>query len=133
MLRRGIELAPEKLELANNLAFILVVCADPDIRRPMEAAVMMEHACQATGYKDPRYMHTLARVYAALFRFDEAITVAERALDIAITSDRPDFAKMVQTIGLSLQQYRTAKEQGLSGATRLQEPPASEPSPDGGE
>ena len=133
MLRRGIELAPDKLELANNLAFILVVCPDPEIRRPMEAAVMMEHACQATGYKDPRYMHTLAMVYANLFRFDEAITVAQRALDIAIASDRKDFAQMVQAIGLSLQQYRTAQEQGLSGATRLQEPQETEPPTNGGE
>ena len=116
VLREGLELAPDRLALANNLAFILATCPDPQYHRPMQAAVMMELACQETAFQEPHYMHTLGMVYSTMFRFDEAIAMAERARDVALASNREDFARLVPAIGLAIQQYRTAKDQGLSAA-----------------
>jgi tetratricopeptide (TPR) repeat protein len=122
LLREGLELAPDRLQLANNLAVIMTTCQDPEFHRPMQAAVLMENACQATAFAEPHYMNTLAMVYSALFRFDEAILMAERARDVALASERADFTQLVPTIGLALEQYKLAKESGLSAAAAFRRP-----------
>ena len=53
---------------------------------------------------------------------DEAIAMAERARDTALASRRADYAKLVPAFGLAIQQYRTAKESGLSAASAIQPP-----------
>ena len=122
LLREGLELAPYRLELANNLALILAVCPDPEYHRPMQAAVLMEQACQRTAYLEPHYMNTLSMVYAAMSRYDEAIAMAQRAREVALASGRADYAQLVPAIGLAIEQYRTAKQSGLGPASVLQRP-----------
>jgi arylsulfatase A-like enzyme/Tfp pilus assembly protein PilF len=114
LLREGIELAPKELALINNLAFLLASCSQEELRRPVEAVVMLEQVCEATGYKDPRYLNTLAMVYASVFRVEEAIAVAERALKAATTSDDPEYQQLAPAIGQTLEQYRALKAQGFS-------------------
>jgi arylsulfatase A-like enzyme/Tfp pilus assembly protein PilF len=113
LLRDGIEAAPDEHGLINNLAYLLATCPDENLRRPIEAIVMLESLCADTGYQDPTHLHTLAMVYANALRMDEAITVAERAKKIAATSDDPEHAKLAPAIGRTLEQYRLMKEQGL--------------------
>ena len=75
-------------------------------------------------------MNTLALVYAALFRFDEAILMAERARDVALASERADFTQLVPTIGLAIEQYKLARESGLSAAAAFRRPKGpDEPDP----
>ena len=111
LLREGIELDPQQYELINNLAVILATCQDLSIVRPMEAATMMERVCDETQYLDPRYMHTLSLIYATMLRLDEAIDVATAARQAASSSHDPSFVGLVPAIGLSIQRYRTLKEQ----------------------
>jgi len=54
-------------------------------------------------------MNTLSMVYAAMFRYDDAIARAERARKVAQDSKRADYTRLVPTIDLAIQRYRTAK------------------------
>jgi tetratricopeptide (TPR) repeat protein len=137
LLREGIEIAPHDYMFVNNLAFILSTTPGGESYRPMEAALMMERVCKETGYKDPRYLHTLSLIYATRLRLDEAIAMAEKARSIASASDDPRFSLLAPAIGQSLQRYRAMKEQGLL-PTSPQQPaaPATPPGtvpPSGGE
>jgi arylsulfatase A-like enzyme/Flp pilus assembly protein TadD len=114
VLREGVELSPDELALRNNLAYLLATCTQEEFRRPVEAVVMLEYVCEQTGYQDPRYLHTLAMVYAAVLRVDEAIAVAERARKIASESDREEFLQLAPALGQSLEHYRMMKARGIS-------------------
>jgi arylsulfatase A-like enzyme/Tfp pilus assembly protein PilF len=114
LLKKGIELSPDELTLVNNLAFLLTTSNDEEYRQPIEAVVMLEAACEKTGYADPKYLHTLAMVYASLYRVDEAVAVAERALKLANSSDDPADQELAPAIGQNLEHYRMLKEQGIS-------------------
>ncbi len=134
VLREGVELAPDRPDLINNLAFALATVPDESLRRPVEAVVMMEQLCFKTDYKDPRYLHTLSAVYGAQGRLDDAIAFAEKARSIASASDKPEYSQLVQPIGVSLESYKRAKKQAI-GAALTEKPPApmdgeQQPSPD---
>lgn len=122
VLQDGIDLSPGQHELINNLAFMLATCTDPSIRRPVEAILMMERVCEETDYQDPRYMHTFSMVLAAMYRLDEAISVAERARRLATASDDARLTQLAPTIGISLQHFRTLKEQGRDASNAFNVP-----------
>ncbi len=127
VLREGIELAPQEYMLTNNLAFILSTAPGGESYRPMEAALMMERVCKETGYKDPRYLHTLSLVYATRMRLDEAIAMAEKARAIASASEDPRFSALAPAIGQSLQKYKLIKVQGIPALGTPESPaPAGE-------
>lgn len=126
VLREGIQRVPGELSLANNLAYLLVTFPDESMRRPQEAAAIIERVCFETGYKDPRYLHTLSMVYGVGVRLDEAILVAEKARKIAVASGKPKDAQLVQGIAMSLHRYRQAKEQGVDLGRYGPRPPDAE-------
>ena len=68
---------------ANDLAWLLATHVDPAIRNGEEALQLAEQACQASGYKQPAPLDTLAAAYAELGRFDAATRTARRALQLA--------------------------------------------------
>ncbi len=72
---------PRNLAAANNLAWIRATCVDPTLRDGGEAVRLAEGVCQATGYKNPSYVSTLAAAHAEARQFDQAVALARRALD----------------------------------------------------
>jgi tetratricopeptide (TPR) repeat protein len=79
--REALRIAPESVEAANNLAWLLATCADPAVRRPQEAIVVIERVARTTG--DASLLDTLAAAYAAAGRFDAAVTTAGLAAERA--------------------------------------------------
>ncbi|MCH7812784.1 MAG: sulfatase-like hydrolase/transferase [Planctomycetes bacterium] len=124
LLRDGIELAPEDHSLRHNLALILVGGGDEELFEPFEAQLLLENICQETGYKDPRYLQTLAWVYSRRARVDEAISVAEKAYEIASTSELPEFSRLAPKIGRALQGYKQARDRGVNPMMKR---PATQP------
>ncbi len=124
-LRDGAELATktQEFELANNLAVLLVSCPDTSLRRPHEAASLMERICEETRYEDPRYLHTLSMIYSAQLRMDEAIAVAEKAREIVLTSNNAEYMQLAPMIGMSLEGYKQIKATGISRT--MTRPPAA--------
>ncbi len=72
---------PGYVDAANNLAWLLATAADPALRDPREAILLVE--ADAQGSEAPWLLDTLAAAYAADGRFEEAIRTADRAARIA--------------------------------------------------
>jgi tetratricopeptide (TPR) repeat protein len=90
--RQAVTLGTTQPEVWNNLSWILATHPSADLRAPAEAVQLGEKACLVTEHREVRFLGTLAAAYAAAERFPEAITTAQRAVDLARTSDQPELA-----------------------------------------
>ncbi|MHC4982687.1 MAG: tetratricopeptide repeat protein [Planctomycetota bacterium] len=112
----AIRLKPDAVALLNNLAWLLTTEPSLAGRDPAEAVRLAEKACELTRRSQPALLDTLAAAYAAAGRFDEAITTAKEAIDLANASGQAQLAREIQE---RLRLYRDGKPY------RRQRPPAS--------
>jgi tetratricopeptide (TPR) repeat protein len=66
----------------NNLAWILAASPSPEFRNGAEAVKLAARACEL-DHDQPMFIGTLAAAYAEAGRFDEAVTAAQKAHDMA--------------------------------------------------
>jgi tetratricopeptide (TPR) repeat protein len=104
LLREGVTLTPDRGELSNALATTLLEMNDEPQRRAAEAAEVMERICQKTSFRYPRYLLTLSVAYHALGRDQDAISMAQRAYQLAATAGNADLA---ERISRTIERYRT--------------------------
>jgi protein O-mannosyl-transferase len=102
-LRMTIRLQPMRLDLANELAWILATYPDAKIRNGEEAVMLARWMDHVSGGSEPAFLGTLAAAYAEAGQFPEAIDAAERA--IAAASSRNDTA-LVDSLRARLKLYR---------------------------
>ncbi len=69
----------------NDLAWVLATSPDSSIRNGPEAVGDAEQACRLTSFRQPGLLSTLAAAYAEAGRFPEAVSTAERAVNLADT------------------------------------------------
>jgi Flp pilus assembly protein TadD len=81
--RRALQLNPNLTQALNNLAWLLATTDDPRNRNGTEAVRLAERACELAGNRTPQFEGTLAAAYAEAGRFDDAITAAEKAIELA--------------------------------------------------
>lgn len=81
--RKAIAAAPNMVEANNNLAWILAVHPDERLRSGAEAVEIAKRVCEATQFKDPGLLDTLAVAYAETGQFDQAVETAQRAIELA--------------------------------------------------
>jgi tetratricopeptide (TPR) repeat protein len=62
---------------------VLATCPDAGLRNGAEAVRLAERACELTHYGEPSFIGTLAAAYAEAGRFPEAVTTAEKAVQLA--------------------------------------------------
>ena len=77
-----------------------------DIELPSEiydAIKFAKKACELTKYKQPEVLDTLAAAYASAGRFSEAVTTAEKALQLAQASQQD---KLIVGIQKHLKLYK---------------------------
>ncbi|MCH7596891.1 MAG: tetratricopeptide repeat protein, partial [Planctomycetes bacterium] len=79
----ALRLNPEYIEVSNNLARIYATYRDEQFRDGEKAVALAEDICERTNYQSPIILDTLAAAYAEMGRFDEAVTTAKRAVEIA--------------------------------------------------
>jgi tetratricopeptide (TPR) repeat protein len=79
----ALRLKPDAPEVLNNLAWLLATCPDAPVRDGAQAVKYAERACKLTHYKQTIMVGTLAAAYAEAGRFDEAISMAEKACTLA--------------------------------------------------
>ena len=80
--RNALTLRPGWRHATNDLAWLLATTWKAELRRPEEAVRLIEAALREEEYQ-PSMLDTLAAALAAAGRFDEAVTAADRALEIA--------------------------------------------------
>ena len=88
--RRVIHANPAFAPALNDLAWILATQNDPQFRNGSEAVQLATQACDLSGRKAAPFLETLAAAYAETGRFDDAITAARQALDLARAEDKKE-------------------------------------------
>jgi spermidine synthase len=85
---------------------MLATAPDDSLRDRTEAVRLAEQACRLSGFKDARTVGTLAAAYAEAGRFGDAVSTAQKAVDLATASGNVQFAGINgQLLGL----YRAGK------------------------
>jgi tetratricopeptide (TPR) repeat protein len=107
----ALELEPDNIFILKNLAWLLAVVEDAGIHNPGEAVKLAEKACELTGFKEVEALDTLAIAYSAAGRYPEAVRIAEKAIELAISSGEEETAKKIQK-RLELYKAEASKKEG---------------------
>jgi tetratricopeptide (TPR) repeat protein len=121
--REALRSRPDFPEALNNLALMLATSQETDIRNTAQAIQPAERACELTLYGTPGYISTLAVAYAEAGRFDEAISTADKACEVASESPDKDSLKESQAfLAINLNNLAwtlaTSKETNIRNGTR---------------
>lgn len=93
---RMLQLRPDRVETLNNLAWRLATTEDANLANPTDALKFAQRACELTDSSNPQILDTLAAAYAAAGRFAEAVTTAEKALNLAQTQNDGELAGQIE-------------------------------------
>ncbi len=95
-LRDGYVRGREEVRLANDLAWLLATCPDPQIRDGQEALRLARRACELAGSPHPGLLDTLAAALAATGRFEEARSTAVEAAELAESRGQTQLAEQIR-------------------------------------
>jgi Flp pilus assembly protein TadD len=79
----------------HGLAWLLATCPDRSLRNGPEAAALARQVCEASAYRDPKALLTLAVAQAEAGRRDQALETAAKALELAAEQNRMDLADQI--------------------------------------
>ncbi|MFH0983035.1 MAG: sulfatase-like hydrolase/transferase [Planctomycetota bacterium] len=96
VLRQGLDHRPERVQLANNLAWFLATLPEAELRDGAEAVRVAEGICAQAGDAGPELLDTLAAAYACAGRFEEAVRTARRALDLSLSAKNSALAEEIR-------------------------------------
>jgi Flp pilus assembly protein TadD len=88
---------------ANNLAWQLATHGPAEGGDPVRAVTLAERACSLTTNSAFAYLDTLAAAYASAGRFDNAVTTAQKAIELARAAGQQQAAN---EIAARLELYR---------------------------
>ena len=95
--RSILELDNNHLKALNDIAWIQATSDDPNIRDPQSALLLAKKACKIADYNIPEVLGTLAAGYAASEQFDQAVTTAQKALELAKTAGKTELTEKLQS------------------------------------
>ena len=101
--RAAIETKPGWVPPLNAAAWLLATCADDAVRKEREAVTLAERAAELTAHREAAILDTLAAAYASAGQFEQAVSTAEQALEVARTGQS---AGLGREIGQRLALYR---------------------------
>jgi protein O-mannosyl-transferase len=116
---RTLELKPDCEPAQKSLAgmaWILAASPDASVRNGPKAVELAEEAYKLSGGGDPILASILAGAYAEAGRFPEAVTAAQRALDLATAQSNAQLATAVQDQLNYYQARRPFRDAALQGA-----------------
>jgi Flp pilus assembly protein TadD len=93
---QAFQMNPKDTEALNNLAWVLATWPDPSGRDGAKAVEWAEKADALMGQRSAVHAATLAAAYAEAGRFGEAITTAERALQLATDAGDAERAEFIR-------------------------------------
>jgi len=93
----AVRLKPDYAEAQNNLAWLLAALGPADGGDPVRAVTLAQRACELTGNRIAAYLDTLAVAYAAAGRFNDAVTTAEKAVELALAENQSEIASEIES------------------------------------
>lgn len=105
--RHRLELVPNDIRVLNNVAWIFATHEDPQIRNGERALQLAMRAAQATKYREPSVLSTLAAAYAEAGRFEEAVKQGESAIELARSAGQEN---IVNALEEQLRSYRRGEK-----------------------
>ena len=102
----AMEAKPNWFEPMNNTAWLMATHKEAGFYNPQQAVRLAEKACEFTNYENVDMLDTLSVTYASAGRFVEAIAAAEKALEMALSSER---IKLAEEIRKHLSLYKAGK------------------------
>jgi protein O-mannosyl-transferase len=103
-LRTAVKLQPNYAAALNDLAWLLASGPTNTIRNLPEALRSAEQACALTSRNNPRFLDTLATVYAEAGRLAEAVKTAQCAVSVALTNGEQLLAEEIRLRAASYQE-----------------------------
>ena len=100
---QALAIEPSLINKANNLAWLLSTSDVERLRDGSRAVEVAEQFCRAQEEQTAMNLDTLAAAYAAADRYDDAITAAARALQLA---ERDNNRRLAEAIRRRLELYR---------------------------
>jgi len=104
-LRKAMRIDANNVRPIADLAWLLAVCPEDDVRDGAEAVELARRACVVTNYRSPVLLNTLSAAYAEAGNFSEAIATANKALELVDPQDK----FQAQWIRQSLECYQAGK------------------------
>jgi tetratricopeptide (TPR) repeat protein len=101
-----VRIKPEYIKAQNNLARLLAMLPLAMGGDPTRAVTVAQQAYQFTGNSVTAYVDTLAIAYAAAGRFNDAITTAQKAIELARAAQQPKWVKEIEG---RLELYRSGR------------------------
>ena len=101
---QSILLKPDNPKALNNLAWLLATCKDESFRRPQRALTLAQKAAELE--EAPHILDTLAESYYVNGKFEAAVAIELRALDLA-TIDRAYYQKQLKKFMHAARKTRT--------------------------
>jgi tetratricopeptide (TPR) repeat protein len=92
----SIKLNPNNTEAYNNLAWLLATRDAGQNGNPGRAIELAERACKLAENKSASYLDTLSVAYAAAGRFPDAISTAQKAIQLAADSGQTKLADKIK-------------------------------------
>ena len=103
---QALRIKPGDPTTEDNLAWRLATHPPSEGGDPARAVTLAEHACSVTSSNRFAYLDTLAAAYAGTGRFNEAVPIAKKAIDLARDADQ---TRAVQEIAARLELYRSGQ------------------------
>ena len=94
--RKMLQERPGDPATANNIAWILATRPEATVADAQEALQFALRLCEATRYKIASAVDTLAVTYAAAGRFAEAVTTAEKAIELASAAGQQELLAKIR-------------------------------------
>jgi tetratricopeptide (TPR) repeat protein len=113
---QALRLKPDFVEAENSLARLLATISLSDGGAPSRAVELAQRACELSGNRTAGYLDTLAIAYAATGRFDDAVTTAQKAIDLDRANGKPQLADEIET---RLELYRSGRTYHPSSQTTV--------------
>jgi len=101
-----LQLTPDSIEVLNDLAWLLATQEPPEAGGAARAVRLAQRARELAGEENAQCLDTLAAAYAAAARFDDAIIIAQQAMQLAQSTGQTELTKNIQS---RLELYRAGR------------------------
>ena len=100
--QQALDVRPTEARFYNQYAWMLAACPQPEYRDGPRAVELALRGCELTNWRDANILDTLASAYAECGRFDEAVTWANKAFELAE-------AEVKEAVGEHVQWFRNGR------------------------